>query len=151
MLTRRWLFLAVLPLASACVATAASSTTDTKAVQAILDSLDTKVQVWLNQGMMDSVVTGYYASDAIVMNPNAPALKGTDAIRSTWTEMLKTMSLRLHFTRSTLIVSDSVASDQGTYTLEIRAKPDTTKVLDSDHGNYVTTFVKKKRSVAGAL
>ena len=58
-------------------------------------------------------------------------------------EMYKTAALRLHFKMASLVVADTVASDQGTYTLEIRAKPDTSKVVMTDHGNYVTTFVKR--------
>ena len=42
-------------------------------------------------------------------------------------------------------VADSLASDQGTYTLEIRPKlpGDTSKALVMDHGNYVTTYRKQ--------
>jgi ketosteroid isomerase-like protein len=128
---------------AACAATPPASTTDYAAIGKAIDSLDLAAQRWLNDGMVDSLLSGYYSSDAIVMNPGAPVPLATDAIRTSLTEMYKTVSLRLHFQRTDLIASDSVASDHGTYQLEIRDKNDSSKVMVSDHGNYVTTFVKR--------
>jgi len=132
----------VAPTLIAC-ATNQSTSTDVQAIQRTIDSMDVKVQDWFNHDVTDSIVAKYYASDAVVIFPNSPALKGSDAIRTGLTDMMKTMAIRLHFQRGTLIAADSLASDQGTYTIEMRARPDTTKVLMSDHGNYVTTFVKR--------
>lgn len=128
---------------AACAATTPAATTDYAAIGKTIDSLDVAAQRWLNQGEVDSLLSGYYTSDAIVMNPGAPVSKGSDAIRNSLTEMYKTVALRLHFQRTDLVASDSVASDHGTYQLEIRDKTDSSKVLMSDHGNYVTTFVKR--------
>jgi len=136
--------LVMLSMVTACAAPGPSSSgTDVQAVRNAIDSLDQNVQRWFREEKVDSIVTGYYASDAIVMNPNAPAAKGTDAIRAQLAGYYAQSAVRLHFTMASLFVADSLASDQGSYTLEIRAKPDTTKVLMSDHGNYVTTFVKR--------
>ena len=140
------LFAAVLaPAFVACASSQSgqSGSTDVQAVQRTIDSMDTKVIDWINREMTDSIVAKYYASDAIVIFPNSPASKGTDAIRRDMNNTYKSAALKLHFQRDAIIVADSVASDHGTYTLEVRAKPDTTKVLASDHGNYVTTFVKR--------
>ena len=126
---------------AACAATPPASTTDYAAIGKTIDSMDVAVQRWYNQGMVDSIVSGYFSSDAIVMNPGAPVAKGTDAVRSGLTGMYKTVAIRLHFQRTDLVASDSVASDHGQYQLEIRDKTDTSKVMMSDHGNYVTTFV----------
>jgi len=128
---------------AACAAPRPASTTDYAAIGQTIDSLDVAVQRWYNQGAVDSIVSGYFAGDAIVMNPGAKVAKGSDAIRSSLTEMYKAVGIRLHFQRTDLVAADSVASDHGQYTLEIRDKVDTSKVVMSDNGNYVTTFVKR--------
>ena len=87
--------------------------------------------------MTDSIVAKYYASDAIVIFPNSPASKGTDAIRRDMNNTYKSAALKLHFQRDAIIVADSVASDHGTYTLEVRAKPDTTKKKRCSSTNLV--------------
>lgn len=128
---------------AACAARPAASTTDYAAIGQAIDSMDVAVQRWYNQGAVDSIVSGYFSNDAIVMNPGAAVAKGSDAVRASLTEMYKTVGIRLHFQRTDLVAADSVASDHGRYTLEIRDKADTSKVVMSDHGNYVTTFVKR--------
>ena len=130
-------------LLAACAASPPAATTDYAAIGRSIDSIDVAVQRWFGQGSVDSIVSGYYTTDAIVMNPGAPVAKGSDAIRNSLTEMYKTAGIRLRFQRTEMIASDSVASDHGTYQMEIYDKADTTKVLVKDHGNYVTTFVKR--------
>ncbi len=121
----------------------AGSTTDTAAIGKAIDALDANANRWFNTGAVDSIVTGYYTTDAIVIDPNAPAVKGSDAIRKDLAGEFAIGTLKLHFQRSTLVAADSLASDYGTYTLEIRDKKDSTKVLMSDRGSYVTTFVNR--------
>jgi ketosteroid isomerase-like protein len=136
-------FLVAITSMTACAPTPAASTTDVAAIAGIIDSMDGKVQEWFDRELTDSIAANYFAADAIVMNPNAPTMKGSEAIRRGLAETFKAVSLRLRFKRDALIAADSVASDQGHYTLEIRAKSDTSKVLARDHGSYVTTFVKR--------
>jgi ketosteroid isomerase-like protein len=135
--------LVVITSLTACAPTPPASTTDVAAIGGIIDSMDAKVQEWFNREMADSIAASYYAVDAVVMNPNDPVMKGSEAIRRRLAETFKAVSFRVRFKRDALITADSVASDQGHYTLEIRAKPDTSKVLATDHGSYVTTFVKR--------
>jgi ketosteroid isomerase-like protein len=140
----RAMMLAVLAVLAACTANpGASSGTDLQVIRNAIDSLDQQVQRWVAQEKTDSIVNGYYTTDAIVMNPNGPAAVGIEAIRASFNGFFKQSAVRIRFKMASIVVSDSVASEQGHYTLEIRAKPDTTKVLMSDHGNYVTTFVKR--------
>src|ERR1019366_1113377 len=108
--------LAVVVGLAACAGT--GSSTDVAAIAKSIDSLDTNVQRWFNAGMTDSVVADYYTSDAVVMDSNSPADKGSDAIRSDLNGMYKTAVLRIHFERSSLVAADSLASDHGHYTLE---------------------------------
>jgi ketosteroid isomerase-like protein len=128
---------------TACAPTSSTPTTDIAAIAGIIDSMDAKVQEWFDREMADSIAANYFAADAVVMNPNAPVMKESEAIRRGLAETFKAVNFRLRIKRNALIAADSVASDQGHYTLEIRAKPDTSKVLATDHGSYVTTFVKR--------
>ncbi len=132
---------ALTSFAAACAPAATSM--DAAAIGRAIDSLDTSAQRWLATGLTDSIVTSYYTSDAIVMNPNSPADRGSGAIHADLTNMFKTNVVQLNSKRTAMIASDSVASDNGTYTLTIRDKSDTSKILASDHGNYVTTYVKR--------
>jgi ketosteroid isomerase-like protein len=136
--------LVVIVALTACAgANSHTSGTDVAAISRSIDSLNTKANRWFNAGATDSLVTGYYTSDAVVMSQNATADNGSDAIRKSLTDMFATSATRLHFHQSSLVASDSVASEQGQYTLEVRDKQDTSKVVSSGHGNYVTTFVKR--------
>jgi ketosteroid isomerase-like protein len=147
MRTRSSLSLASLAAAvglAACAGIGSSnSSTDVAAIGRSIDSLDINVQRWFATGAVDSIVAGYYTSDAVFMNTGSPPSKGSEAIRKGLNDMYSTAGIRLHFQRSSLVAADSLASDQGHFTLEIRDKKDTAKVLMSDHGNYVTTFVKR--------
>lgn len=116
---------------------------DTQPIGKILDSLDAAQQGWFARGMIDSMVTGYYTPDAVLMQSNSAALKGGDAIRAAFTEMIKTADIRLKITMTSRRISDSLAVEQGQYTIEVRSKPDTAKVVGTDHGNYVTAFVNR--------
>jgi len=51
--------------------------------------------------------------------------------------------MELHWVIDAIRVSDSLASTQGTYTFHLYPPTgDTTKAMVSDHGNYVTVFVR---------
>ncbi|MEO7042462.1 MAG: hypothetical protein ABI035_09390 [Gemmatimonadaceae bacterium] len=58
---------------------------------------------------------------------------------------MSTGPVRGKLTRQSLEIVDSFASEAGTYTIEILPKPpaDTSKPVMTDHGNYVTTFIKR--------
>ncbi len=105
---------------------------------------------WIAQGAVDSMVTQYYAPDAVFLNLNQPAAVGTDAIRKTINGFLAMGNFRFQLKTVSLQAMDSLASEYGTYTLELRPKPpaDTTKVVMTDHGNYVTTFVRRNGQCA---
>ena len=128
---------------TACGSSSPASGTDVATIAGVIDPMDAQVQGWFDREMTDSIVTGYSAADSIVMNPNAPAMKGSEAMRRGLTEIFNTVDFHLRFKRDTLIAEDSMASDQGHYTLELRTKSDTSKVIASDYGSYVTTFVKR--------
>jgi len=128
-----------------CANPAPKSTADTASVRATLDSLDKKLQHWIDINATDSIATGYYAPDAVFMNSNGPSATGTEAIHAAFNVMGSSGLVRLRFQTVSMRVADSVASTQGTYTLVVHPKPpaDTTQVEFSDHGSYVTTFIRR--------
>ncbi len=120
-----------------------SSVADSAGAKEAIAAMDTKVQLQFAAGQSDSIVAGYYASDAIVFNANAPAASGSAAIKAALDDEFKAGTMRLAFHMTSFRVADSLAFSAGPFTLEIRDKKDSSKVLMSDHGNYVTTFVKR--------
>jgi ketosteroid isomerase-like protein len=129
----------------ACGRAAAShgAATDVATIRRSIDSLNTNANRWFNSGATDSLVAGYYTSDAVVMSQNALADVGSDAIRRTLTGLFAASSPRLHFHQSNFVAADSVASEQGQYALDVRDRTDTSKVVRTGHGNFVTTYVRR--------
>lgn len=107
--------------------------------------LNAKAQRWMADGMLDSLVTGYYAPEAVVMNRNAPVATGSDAIRAVWTELAKPGLVRPKFQVARVYAADSIATMQGAYTFDIRPRPpaDTSNFITSDRGSFVTTFIRR--------
>lgn len=138
--------LIVVATIAGCASPAPKSSADTASVRATLDSLDKQLQQWIDINATDSIATGYYAPDAVFMNSNGPSATGTEAIRAAFNVMGSSGLVRLRFQTASLRVADSVASTQGTYTLVVHPKrpADTTKVEASDHGSYVTTFIRRE-------
>lgn len=131
-------------LVVACaIKTPASDTLDTQAIAKTLDSLDARQQDWFARGIVDSIATGFYAPDAMLMQSGSAALQGKDAIRAGFADLLKSADVRIKFAKASRQVSESLAVEQGRYNIEIRAKSDTAKVVGTDHGSYVTAFVKR--------
>ena len=137
-----WLWLAVV----GCAAKAPEATpTDAAAIRDTIERMDARQMQWIAQGAVDSMVTQYYAPDAVFLNLNQPAAVGTDAIRKTIDGFLAMGNFRFQLKTVSVQAVDSLASEYGTYTLELRPKSpaDTTKVMMTDRGNYVTTFVRR--------
>jgi ketosteroid isomerase-like protein len=62
-----------------------------------------------------------YAADAVIMPPNAPAVKGAAAIRAMWNAFLQTpgLVLRLDPEKIDIAPSGDFATDMGTVTMEL--------------------------------
>jgi ketosteroid isomerase-like protein len=133
----------VLLVAVAGCSQGGSSAADSAGAKDAVAALDVKLQKWIAVGQADSIVSGYYATDAVFFDANAPAARGTAAIKTAFEGMLKSGKVKLAFHMTNFRVADSLAYDEGPYTLELRSNDDTSKVLVNDHGNYVTTFVKR--------
>jgi uncharacterized protein (TIGR02246 family) len=88
-------------------------------------------------------LASYYADDAVVMAPGAPATVGKDAIGSEMKQMLADPALSLHFKTSKVEVAKSgdIAFSQGSYLMKM-TDPQTHQVIH-DRGSYVTTYRKQ--------
>jgi uncharacterized protein (TIGR02246 family) len=81
---------------------------------------------------------GLHTPDAVLMVSNAPLATGTAAIRRSFAEFL-TPGTSLSFTPTRIdVVSPTVATDYGTYTLSF----DTPQGRVTDRGNYTTVWHK---------
>ena len=128
----------------ACSSTASSKAgPDPQTVRAQIDSLDAKFNRWVVAGHVDSIVSDYYAPDAILLVAGSPPMRGTEAIRAVYDGFYKIGNVRGRIQLYSLLAADSIATDVGQYTMEIRDKSDSTKLLATDHGSYTTAFVRR--------
>jgi uncharacterized protein (TIGR02246 family) len=90
-----------------------------------------------------AAVASSYTTDAILMAPGIPAMKGREAIRAGMTEMLADPNLKLDFASDRIEVSESgdMAATRGSYTMT--GTNPATKKLTTDMGSYVTVFRKQ--------
>ena len=129
--------IALVALAIAAVAqTATSQTKDERAIRAASDAW----QRYIAAQQVDSIA-GLFTSDAIVMFANAPVVKGPDAIRSQWSDIVKTPAFKVHWAPTRIdVASPTRATEYGSYTESY----DTPNGKTSDAGTYVTVWHKVK-------
>ncbi len=128
----------LIPLMAIAIAalgqTAASQTRDERAIRAASEAR----QRYVTTQNVDSIVA-LHTPDAVVMPSNAPLMKGSSAIRSGWTEMLKTDRLRLHLIPTRIeVASPTLATEYGIYTESYNAPGGKM----NEAGNYVTIWRK---------
>ena len=138
--------LAILPVATmlwtaACTQAPPPAPPDTRAadLKAIEDA-DAMMSKQM-QGKMWDKMESFYAEDAVLMTPGAPAAVGREAIKG----MAKMMAdnsaeLNFHSTKSDVSKSGELGYVQGVYTLAM-TDPKTKKHL-SEKGNYLTVYKK---------
>jgi uncharacterized protein (TIGR02246 family) len=91
-------------------------------------------------GNAATLVENFYASDAIVMAPNYPALRGRDAIRAFWTGFLATGTVDAALTSTNVTQpSSDVAIETGRYDLSLR--PASGQAI-KDAGKYIVIWKK---------
>ena len=86
----------------------------------------------------------YYADDATLLMPNAPALDGKDAIRAALKPMLADPNFSLTFqgTRADASKGGDLVYTTGAYTMTVSA-PKNPKSVMTDKGKYLTVFRKQ--------
>jgi len=92
-----------------------------------------------------------YTSDAVMMTPGQPPMKGAAAIRAGIGAMLADPALKLDFSSDRVEVADSgeLAATRGNYSLTL-TNPATKKVV-TDKGSYVTVFRRQPDSTWKAV
>jgi uncharacterized protein (TIGR02246 family) len=118
----------------AFASTAQTQQKDARAIRALSDQ-------WQRDAAAQNVdaIVALHTSDAIVLMASSPPMKGSVAIRSGWSEMVKTPGLNLHWTPTRIdVASPTVATEYGTYTESY----DTPNGKATDAGNYVTIWHK---------
>jgi ketosteroid isomerase-like protein/quercetin dioxygenase-like cupin family protein len=114
--------------------TATSQTRDERAVRAESQAF----QRYIAAQNVDSIVL-LHMLDAVVLFANAPVMKGSSAIRSGWSDIVKLPAFKVHWTPIWIdVASPKVAAEYGTYTESY----DTPSGKANDEGNYVVIWHK---------
>jgi ketosteroid isomerase-like protein/quercetin dioxygenase-like cupin family protein len=126
---------ALIAMAMAAVAqTATSQTRDERGVRAASSAW----QRYIAEQKVDSIV-GVFTPDAIVLFANTPVMKGSTALRSSWTDIVKLPGYKVQWTPTWVdVASPTRATEYGTYTESY----DTPTGKLSDAGAYVTVWHK---------
>src|SRR5471030_577668 len=98
--------LVLLGALAGCAGSGGSSAADSAGAKEAIAAMDTKVQQQLAAGQADSIVAGYYAPDAIVLNANEPAASGSAAIKASLENEFKAGNMRLAFHMTSFRVAD---------------------------------------------
>jgi uncharacterized protein (TIGR02246 family) len=115
---------------------------DTKsAIEKALRHLDAQWSAAAGAKDVDKTVS-YYATDAIVMPPNASSATAKEAIRSAWKEMLASSGAAISWkaTKVEVAKSGDLACVSGTYE---EAMTDASGKSVKDHGKYVEVWKKQ--------
>lgn len=89
--------------------------TEAAAARTALDSMAQAFAEHVNMGHAD-VVAGFYAEDAVLMPPNAPAAIGRAAIQEVWAGLIA-MQPQLTVTPLSVSANGPLAVDRGSYSL----------------------------------
>ena len=110
-------------------------------VQALKDTEAAWVKVIAAKDFEKSM--GYYADDASVLMPNAPAINGKDAIRAFFKPLSDDPNFAMTFQESRIEVAKSgdLGYTRGTYTMTM-TDPKTKKPV-TDKGKYLTAYKKQ--------
>jgi uncharacterized protein (TIGR02246 family) len=128
----------VIALAVIAVATLATSATGQTRDQKEIRTLSDQWQRDIAADNVDAIVA-LHAPDAVVMFSNAPVIRGSAAIRTAYSEMVKTPGLLLHWIPTKIeVTSPTTATEYGTYT-ESYATPSGRM---RDVGTYVVIWRK---------
>jgi ketosteroid isomerase-like protein/quercetin dioxygenase-like cupin family protein len=138
MMKRTMSITALFPLMAMVLAalaqTAAGQTKDERAIRAASEAW----QRYVAAQNVDSIVA-LHTPDAVVLFANAPVMKGSSAIRSGWSDIVKLPAFKVHWTPTWIdVASPKVATEYGTYTESY----DTPNGKTTDAGNYVTIWHK---------
>jgi uncharacterized protein (TIGR02246 family) len=112
--------IALAAVTAGCSGAPAAPAVDAKAEEQAIRRLD---EQWLAAAEKKDVeaAVAFYAPDATALWPDAPAAKGTDAIRKAWTDLMKVPNVQISFTPEHIEISQAgdLATDVGTVSAEM--------------------------------
>jgi uncharacterized protein (TIGR02246 family) len=87
---------------------------------------------------------GNFVTDAVMMTPGKPPMRGQEAIQAGLKELLSDPNFKIDFASDRVEVANSgdMAAARGSYTLTVTAPA--TKAAMEDKGSYMTVFRKQK-------
>ena len=97
-------------------------------------------------------ILSHYADDGSALMPDSPIMKGKDAIRAGFKELLADKNLSLNFAADTVEVSSKggdLGYTQGTYSMTSTNRK--TKKPETEKGKYVTVYKKQADGVWKAV
>ena len=127
--------MALIAVAIAAVAhTATAQTRDERAIRAASNAWQRHIATQ----NVDSIV-GIFTPDAVVLFANSPPMKGSVAIRSSWSDIVKIPAYKVQWTPTRIdVASPTRATEYGSYTESY----DTPTGKATDAGNYITVWHK---------
>lgn len=131
---RRFTSSLMIILAAGC--TAAPKPVDTAADDRAIRAIDDAWNGYL-ASQNDSAIAAIYTADAILMPPNSPEVKGTDAIRQFWASLWP-IKAELKLTVRDIAISGDLAVETGIYGLRIPG-PDAASTIN-DNGKYIVAW-----------
>jgi len=136
------LTLGSLVVLAGCASTPPAATVDTATEEAKIRDMETNEVKNFAAKDADKLMS-FYADDATLITPGAPAFKGKDAIKGALSMLLADPNLKLEFSAQRVEIGKSgdVAFTQGTYTMTV-SDPKTKKPVN-DKGSYVTGYKKQ--------
>jgi uncharacterized protein (TIGR02246 family) len=86
-------------------------------------------------------IAGLYATDGVIMPPNAGSAQGREAIRKSWEQLLQLPDVSFAFEPSTIKTAEAgdMAYEIGTYTLSFKS----TQGRAEDIGKYVVVWTNE--------
>jgi ketosteroid isomerase-like protein len=133
--------LLILLFLAACSSSApVSASATTSDAESAIRRANSQLSADVRASNAQAIVDNFYASDAVAMAPNVPALHGRDAIRAFWTGFLGSGAIDLVLTSNHVTQSCSdLAVENGRYDLTITPKGGQ---AIHDTGKYIVVWKK---------
>ena len=116
-----------------------------QSVRSEVDRIDATFSQNANAGNADALVREFYADDAVLLPPGAPAIKGVTAIRNFWKGLIEAGATNVKLQTQSVDASGDLAYEIGQYSFMI---PNQQGESTQQTGKYLVVF---KRQSNGAL
>ena len=139
------LFIILMATFSSCIVSTPDAETPPavteQEMKSIIDNLNTKLESWYRQGLVDSVAT-VFADNCVQLPPNAEPIRGADDFKARWSEILAITNWDFDFEVQEVRVEGDMAVELGKYSLHVTPKGDSGIPEMTDKGNYLVLWQK---------